>query len=70
MSKPSESSDGRPDHDPNRPDPPGQIAASNLINTALLASAVLFYGQLRDFATLRFLDELGFAALAVAAHCC
>jgi Ca2+/Na+ antiporter len=43
------------------------IAASNLINTALLASAVLFYGQLRDFATLRFLDELGFAALAVAA---
>ena len=33
----------------------------------LLASAVLFYGQLRDFATARFLDEIGFAALAVAA---
>lgn len=43
------------------------IAASNLINTALIASAVLFYGQLRDFATRRFLDEIGFAALAVAA---
>ncbi len=44
------------------------IAASNLINTVLMASAVLFYGQLRDFATWRFLDEIGFAALAVAAH--
>jgi len=43
------------------------IAASNLINTALMASAVLFYGQLRDFTTPRFLDEIGFAALAVAA---
>jgi Ca2+/Na+ antiporter len=43
------------------------IAASNLINTALMASAVLFYGQRRDFATWRFLDEIGFAALAVAA---
>ncbi len=43
------------------------IAASNLINTALMASAVLFYGQLRDFRTARFLDEIGFAALAVVA---
>jgi len=43
------------------------IVASNLINIFLMASAVLFYGQLRDFATWRFLDEIGFAALAVAA---
>lgn len=43
------------------------IASSNLINVALMASAVLFYGQLRDFATARFLDEIGFAALAVVA---
>jgi Ca2+/Na+ antiporter len=43
------------------------IAASNLINVTLMASAVLFYGQLRDFATRRFLDEIGFAVLAVAA---
>ena len=42
------------------------IAASNLINVALMASAVLFYGQQRDFASWRFLDEIGFAALAVA----
>ncbi len=43
------------------------IAASNLINTVLMGAAVLFYGQWRDFATRRFLDEIGFAALAVAA---
>ncbi len=43
------------------------IAASNLINTVLLASAVLFYGQARDFRAPRFLDEIGFAALAVVA---
>jgi Ca2+/Na+ antiporter len=43
------------------------IAASNLINVTLMASAVLFYGQLGDFANARFFDEIGFAALAVAA---
>jgi Ca2+/Na+ antiporter len=43
------------------------IAASNLINIALMASAVVFYGQLRDFTRARFLDEAGFAVLAVAA---
>jgi Ca2+/Na+ antiporter len=41
------------------------IAASNLINIALMASAVLFYGQLGDFTRARFLDEAGFAVLAV-----
>ncbi len=43
------------------------IAASNLINTALMVSAVLFYGQLRDLRSAHFLDEIGFAALAVVA---
>ena len=43
------------------------IVASNLINTLLMATAVVFYGQMRDFATWRFLDEIGFAALAVVA---
>jgi Ca2+/Na+ antiporter len=43
------------------------IAASNLINIALMASAALFYGQLGDFTRARFLDEAGFAVLAVAA---
>jgi Ca2+/Na+ antiporter len=42
------------------------IVASNLINTFLMASAVLYHGQLRDFATWRFVDEISFAALAVA----
>jgi len=43
------------------------IAASNLINSLLMASAVLFYGQVRDLFSWRFVDEIGFAALAVAA---
>ena len=43
------------------------IAASNLINGALMACAVTFHGQVRDLASPRFFDEVGFAALAVAA---
>ncbi len=43
------------------------IAASNLINIALFLGAVLFYRQQRDFRSPRFLDEIGFAGLAVVA---
>jgi Ca2+/Na+ antiporter len=43
------------------------IAASNLINIALFLCAMLFYRQARDFRSPRFLDEVGFAALAVVA---
>lgn len=43
------------------------IAASNIINIALMASAVLFHGQHRDFANRRFFDEIGFATVAVVA---
>ncbi len=43
------------------------IAASNIINTTLMAVAVMRYGQVKDLLNRRFLDEVGFAALAIAA---
>ena len=43
------------------------IAASNLINALLMLAAVLRYGQFQELLNRRFLDELGFAALGIAA---
>ena len=43
------------------------VASSNLINTALMLIAVLYYRQLGDLRNRRFVDEMSFAALAVAA---
>ena len=43
------------------------IAASNLINAGLMCAAVLRYGQVRELFNRRFLDEIGFAGLGVAA---
>lgn len=42
------------------------IASSNIINAGLMLIAVLRYRQLSDLFNWRFLDELGFAALAIA----
>ena len=43
------------------------IASSNIINGALMFIAVLYYRQFGDLLNKRFLDEVGFAAIAVAA---
>ena len=43
------------------------IAASNLINTALMGVAIVRYGQVSDLLNRRFVDEIGFAGLAIAA---
>jgi Ca2+/Na+ antiporter len=43
------------------------IAASNLINAVLMFAAVLRYGQFQELLNRRFLDELGFAAVGIAA---
>lgn len=42
------------------------IASSNIINSVLMLLAVLFYRQFNDLLNLRFLDEVTFAALAIA----
>lgn len=42
------------------------IASSNMINAGLMLAAVTFYRQIGDLFNRRFLDEIGFAALAVA----
>ena len=42
------------------------IASSNILNGVLMLLAVLRYKQLKDLFNRRFLDEIGFAALAVA----
>ena len=42
------------------------IASSNIINTSLMLMAVIFYRQFKDLLSLRFLDELLFAGLAIA----
>ncbi|MEM8669155.1 MAG: hypothetical protein AAGG48_16655 [Planctomycetota bacterium] len=42
------------------------IASSNIINAVLMSIAVLRYGQVRELFKLRFLDEILFAALAIA----
>lgn len=41
------------------------IASSNIINSGLMILAVLYYRQSRELLNWRFLDEIGFAALAV-----
>tara|TARA_R110002049_G_scaffold185580_3_gene353868 strand:+ start:120948 stop:121766 length:819 start_codon:yes stop_codon:yes gene_type:complete len=41
------------------------IASSNIINAALMMLAVTFYRQWGDLFNKRFLDEIGFASLAV-----
>ena len=41
------------------------IASSNIINSGLMLCAILFYRQFRDLLNVRFIDEIGFAALAV-----
>ena len=43
------------------------IAASNLINAALMLLAVARYGQFKELFNRRFLDEIGFAAVGIAA---
>jgi len=42
------------------------IASSNIINAGLMMIAVLYYRQFGELFNRRFLDEMGFAALAVA----
>ena len=42
------------------------IASSNMINASLMLLAMLFYRQFRELWNKRFVDEVGFAALAVA----
>jgi len=42
------------------------IASSNIINAVLMLLAVLYYRKFGDLLNKRFLDEVGFAALAVA----
>jgi Ca2+/Na+ antiporter len=42
------------------------IASSNIINVVLMSLAVVRYRQVRELRNLRFLDELAFAALAIA----
>ncbi len=42
------------------------IASSNIINAGLMLLAVLFYRQFGELFNKRFVDEVGFAALAVA----
>ena len=41
------------------------IASSNIINAALMGAAALYYRQTKELFNRRFLDEIGFAALAV-----
>ncbi len=41
------------------------IAASNIINCALMAVAVVIYGQFSELLNRRFLDEVGFSLLAI-----
>jgi len=41
------------------------IASSNIINAALMALAALFHRQFKELFNRRFIDELGFATLAV-----
>jgi Ca2+/Na+ antiporter len=41
------------------------IASSNIINSGLMLCAVLFYRQFNELLNVRFIDEIGFAALAV-----
>lgn len=41
------------------------IASSNIINCVLMLLAVLYHRQFRELLNRRFLDEVGFAALAV-----
>lgn len=41
------------------------IASSNIINAVLMSLAVIRYRQVRDLFNLRFLDEIGFAVLAI-----
>ena len=42
------------------------VASSNIINSGLMLTAVLYFRQFRELFNIRFLDEVGFAALAVA----
>lgn len=42
------------------------IASSNIINVSLMLIAITFYRQVGDLFNIRFLDEIGFATLAVA----
>ena len=42
------------------------IASSNIINAGLMLLAVLYYRQFGDLFNKRFVDEIGFAALAIA----
>ena len=41
------------------------IASSNIINSGLMLCAVLFYRQFNELLNVRFIDEIGFASLAV-----
>lgn len=41
------------------------IASSNIINSILMLCAVLFYRQFKELLNVRFIDEIGFASLAV-----
>jgi len=41
------------------------IASSNIINSGLMLCAVLFYRQCGELLNVRFIDEIGFASLAV-----
>jgi Ca2+/Na+ antiporter len=41
------------------------IASSNIINSGLMLCAVLFYRQFGELLNVRFIDEIGFASLAV-----
>lgn len=41
------------------------IASSNIINSGLMLCAVLFYRQFGELFNVRFIDEIGFASLAV-----
>ena len=46
------------------------IASSNIINSGLILIAVCSYRQFRELLNRRFLDEIGFAGLAVAVPLC
>ena len=41
------------------------IASSNIINATLMLSAVVYFRRYRDLLNVRFLDEIGFATLAI-----
>ena len=46
------------------------IASSNIINVLLMLAAISYYRQLPELFNVRFIDEIGFAAAAIAVPIC